>query len=217
MREVARWVSCVAVAALGHAAFVHWSFAAGRSQRASTACSPTDSFEVDVSEPIVAGSEKRESRPSRRANAALHQTAPRLERRSGQAVHAVKGTRAPVADPVADGSSNTALEELAPRAALVRKHARARRPRLVPIADICRGVFPEHAAADTGTVTVALRVADSGRPTSLRIVDERPGEQGFAGSARLCVPRLRFEPAVDSAGLPATATSIVRLRFVRGL
>lgn len=226
MRESLRGLLCVAVAVAVHGALAHCFFPSGQALRARTA---PDSVDIELAGSMIARApEKPETGAASVATSRpFHALRPSVP-------HAPRGaiaTRAPETVPSKDlpaatsnGKSGDSSEQLpepssftAPNATSTSAPTRPRRPRLIPVADVCRGVFPEHTDANAGTVTVALRVSDSGRPASLRIVDERPTAQGFAGSARLCVPRLRFEPAADSAGLPIAANSIVRLRFVRGL
>lgn len=80
----------------------------------------------------------------------------------------------------------------------------------------CADLFPYAATSDTGTVAVSLEVASSGQPSSSRVLDEAPRDQGFGVAASHCVRRLRFAPAVDGSGRPVTSRSVVRLRFERG-
>jgi hypothetical protein len=218
MREGARWASCIALAMLGHAAIAGCDIGTPTAHREARAAPVRQtSLEIEITEAVAAASEKPESLRVRRAishtaRAAARQSAapraPGAVDSSGGAVAAGEPAQKPQSGAFVAPPSH---------AAAVREPVRTRRARLIQMADVCRGVFPQHTSADTGTVTVSLRVANSGRPTALRIVDEHPAEQGFASSARLCVPRLRFEPAADSGGSPIAANSIVRLRFVRGL
>lgn len=92
---------------------------------------------------------------------------------------------------------------------------RGRAPRLLATGDPCRGMFPYEARQDRGTVTVALRVGDTGVPTKARVLAEYPSGQGFGGAARACARHLMFEPATNAFGQAVSGQSVVRLRFAR--
>jgi len=86
---------------------------------------------------------------------------------------------------------------------------------LLAAADPCRDLFPVQAEESAGVVTVAVSVAPTGRTSRARILEESPRGQGFARAAHACSSRLRFRPAIDPAGRPIAANSVVRLRFER--
>jgi hypothetical protein len=64
---------------------------------------------------------------------------------------------------------------------------------------------------------MAMRVAPTGRVFAGHVLDERPLGEGFAGAARRCLERVRFQPALDSRGKPMGSSSVLRLRFARHL
>lgn len=77
--------------------------------------------------------------------------------------------------------------------------------------------FPPEADADqidSAVVTVSVTVRPDGSPLSVKVVSD-PGH-GFGRAARMCALGRKYQPALDRAGQPITATMPpIRVSFVR--
>ncbi|HMJ11913.1 MAG TPA: hypothetical protein VK524_10895 [Polyangiaceae bacterium] len=124
-----------------------------------------------------------------------------------------------IAAPLGGGGSKALAAAYGSGSDALAKVAAAGTPsaRAVLIADsaACTGIFPTAANSERGVVTVALRVAATGRASGARLLDERPLGEGFGGAARQCLERVRFQPALDRLGRPVASESVLRLRFAR--
>jgi hypothetical protein len=69
------------------------------------------------------------------------------------------------------------------------------------------------AGVDAGFVSIQVTVGVDGAPLSATV--QRDPGYGFGEAARLCALRARYEPALDQAGTPIVASTVININFQR--